>query len=600
MIQISEYSDYMQNIAKITSDLFNIVTTIVDRNYVRVAGTHNLYDSIGQYVKNHHVFRYVMEKGKTVYIDKPRDDIACIDCSNKENCNKTAAIYSPIKVDDKVIGGLAIIAYDNEQKKRITDNQAFFNFINNLSQLISSKIEAEQSSVELSSLLKKNIAILNAVHDGVIAIDQYGVIEQINYSANTNFGIDNKNYLGKNISELLSSSIVKGILKNNKKYVDKEVFIKSGNKTHNVFLTVETVNRKSLGGGFVLSLKGAQEINKLTKYLSISGSQPITFDNIIGSDPSIKSVVEICKKVAVGDSTVLIKGESGTGKELFARAIHNESLRSNGPFVAINSSAIPELLLESELFGYVEGAFTGARKSGKAGKCELASGGTLFLDEIGDIPLFLQPKLLRMIQERVIERLGGTKQIPIDIRIITATNRNLEEMIADNQFREDLYYRLNVIPVNLPPLRERKSDIYDISMLILKKFSSRLNKNIVSLSKEVLNFFSNYSWPGNIRELENTLEYAINIETTDTIAISSLPPRMLNHDHNKEILDKKVLNENENVVIKTNTEDNENKELIKTIDKHGWSTKGKKQAAKQLGISIATLYRRLKKLNQVN
>ncbi len=594
MIQISKHADYMQNIAEITSDLFNLVTTIVDRDYVRVAGTHHFLETIGKPVKNHHVFRYVMEKDKSVLINEPRNDIACLECYSKDVCKKTAAIYSAIKVDNQVVGGLAVIGYDEDQKERIISNKTFFHFVQNLSQLISGKLEAEQSAIKLGTSLKKNIAILNAVHDGVIAVDQNGIIEQINHSASTYFQIKEETYLGKNISELLPSSVVKGIVRDNKPYVDKEVDLKLANKSHSVFLTTEPVNRKALNGGTVLSFKRAQEINTLTKHFSLSGTQPITFDNILGEVPSMKSVIEMAKKVAVGDSNVLILGESGTGKEIFARAIHNESLRSNGPFIAINSAAIPEPLLESELFGYDEGAFTGARRGGKPGKCELASGGTLFLDEVGDIPLFLQSKFLRMIQERTIERVGGTKTIPLDIRIITATHRNLEEMVLNREFREDLYYRLNVIPINLPPLRERLDDIYAISMLNLKKFSHRLNKNIVRLSQEVLDLFRTYPWPGNIRELENTIEYAINIETTDTITIDSLPARMINYNPNHETLRKQVSDAMGS--ISSDTTHQENIELVETIDKYGWSTEGKKQAADELGIGIATLYRKLKKL----
>jgi sigma-54 dependent transcriptional regulator, acetoin dehydrogenase operon transcriptional activator AcoR len=576
MLKIADYADYMQSMSEITADLFNLVTTVVDRNYVRIAGTHHFSDSIGKPVKNHHVFRYVMEKDKCVMINQPRQDIACLDCSNTEECRKTAAIYTSIKVEEAVVGGLAVIAYDEHQKEKIVNNPTFFQFIEHLSVLISGKLEAEQSSLKLENSLKKNMAILNAVHDGVLAVDHNGMIEQINHSASNFLGIKSDYYIGKSIAELLPSKIVDDIIRQNKPCVDKEIEINIGNQCNTVFLTSEPVNRKTLNGGAVLSFKRAQEINYLAKHLSLSGTQPITFENIIGKSTSIDDVVELAKKVAVGDSTVLIRGESGTGKELFARAIHNESLRSSGPFVAVNCAAIPEPLLESELFGYQEGAFTGARRGGKPGKCELASGGTLFLDEVGDIPLFLQSKFLRMIQERTIERVGDTKTIPIDIRIITATHRNLEAMIENQEFREDLYYRINVIPISLPPLRERLNDIYDISMLFLQKYSERLNKKISDISPEVLDVFSNYDWPGNIRELENAIEYAVNLEPTGTITLVSLPARLnsvlpASVQTNRDSVPKpnKIISLPDSVI-------QEQRKLIETIDLFGWDTEGKK------------------------
>jgi transcriptional regulator with PAS, ATPase and Fis domain len=499
-MDISRHSNYIHNLSEIVSDLFDLAITIVDRKFVRVAGTGIYKDSIGSTVENPNVFRYVMEKDKSVLIKDPRKDPACIECLNKSGCKKTTAIYTPLKVENIVVGGMAIVAFNQEQKNTILKNTRFFQFIEQLSDLISGKLEAEQSALKLEAKqsalkleksLEKDIAILNAVHDGVIAIDRY--------------------------------------------------------------------------------------------------TQPITFDNIVGQSPAIKAVKEFSKQVAIGDSTVLIRSESGTGKELFARAIHNESLRSNGPFIAVNCAAIPEPLLESELFGYVEGAFTGARKGGKPGKCELAAGGTLFLDEVGDIPLSLQSKFLRMLQERTIERVGGTKTIPIDVRIIAATHRNLEAMIISKEFREDLYYRINVIPIVLPPLRERKEDIYGISTHFLSKYAMRMKKNITDISLEAIQALVDYSWPGNIRELENSIEYAVNVETTGIIGIESLPQRIKT---NAEAL--ALTNENPKKIFGI-IKDVETREVVAAVNRFGWTTTGKQAAADFLGISLATLYRKLKK-----
>jgi transcriptional regulator with PAS, ATPase and Fis domain len=588
-MDISKFTSYIQNISEIISDLFDLAITIVDKNYVRVAGTHTYKDSIGKKVENPNVFRFVMEKNKSVLIKDPRVDLVCIECQNKSHCKKTTAIYAPLRVENTVVGGMAIVAFTLDQKNHILNNTRFFQFVEQLSDLISGKLESEESALKLENSLEKNIAILNAVHDGVIAVDRYGIIEQLNHSASVFFHIDSEQYIGKNIEQLLPKSIVDGIIKENKQFVDKEVGITINNKKIYVFLTSHPVNRHTLSGGAVISFKSAKEITSLARNFTLTGTQPITFDNIIGQGTSFKSVKELSKRVSIGDSTVLIRGESGTGKELFARAIHNESLRSNGPFIAVNCAAIPEPLLESELFGYEEGAFTGARRGGKPGKCELAAGGTLFLDEVGDIPLFLQSKFLRMLQERNIERVGGTKTIPIDVRIIAATHRDLESMIANKEFREDLYYRINVIPIVLPPLRERRDDIYSIGKHFLSKYAMRMSKNITDISHDTIDALRDYSWPGNIRELENSIEYAVNVETTDIITLNSLPSRIKANieSTNTELESPKKINDTIRAV--------ELNEIISAINKFGWNTTGKQAAADHMGISLATLYRWLRK-----
>ncbi|PMP69077.1 MAG: sigma-54-dependent Fis family transcriptional regulator [Thermodesulfobacterium geofontis] len=246
-----------------------------------------------------------------------------------------------------------------------------------------------------------------------------------------------------------------------------------------------------------------------------------SLQNVIGISDKMQEVFKTALKAAKTKATILLIGESGTGKELIAKAIHFESDRSKGPFLAINCAAIPENLLEAELFGYEKGAFTGALVS-KPGKFELANGGTIFLDEIGDLPLSLQAKLLRVIQDKTFERIGGTKSIKVDIRIIAATNKNLEEMIKNGTFREDLYFRLNVIPIYLPPLRERKEDIPLLIDHFLKKFNKEYGKNI-SITKSAMEKLMNYSWPGNVRELENTIERLVILAEGDKITLKDLP-----------------------------------------------------------------------------
>ncbi|PLS18045.1 sigma-54-dependent Fis family transcriptional regulator [Bacillus sp. M6-12] len=247
------------------------------------------------------------------------------------------------------------------------------------------------------------------------------------------------------------------------------------------------------------------------------------FIDLIGSSPLFYSAKQLAERISGSQSAVLLLGESGTGKELFAHAIHNNSTRSAFPFVPINCASIPEHLLESELFGYEEGAFTGAKKGGKKGKFQLANFGTLFLDEIGDMPLSMQSKLLRVLQEKELQQIGGNSTIPVDVRVIAATHRDLEKMVEERTFRQDLYYRLNVIKIDIPPLRERKEDIHQVASSLLKKLERKFHRNGIKLSAEVIEKLRQHSWPGNIRELENVLERAINVLDGKEIKIQHLP-----------------------------------------------------------------------------
>ncbi|WP_413304078.1 sigma 54-interacting transcriptional regulator [Bacillus sp. 1P10SD] len=247
------------------------------------------------------------------------------------------------------------------------------------------------------------------------------------------------------------------------------------------------------------------------------------FTDLIGNSPAFLAAKKLAERISESHSSVLLIGESGTGKELFAHAIHNNSMRESMPFVAINCASIPEHLLESELFGYEEGAFTGAKKGGKKGQFEIANNGTLFLDEIGDMPLAMQSKLLRVLQEKEVQRVGAQKSIPVDVRIIAATHRNLEKLVEEGKFRQDLYYRLYVIKIEIPPLRKRREDIPHISSNLLKKLEKKFYRKGIELSPEVKERLMQHSWPGNIRELENVLERTINVLDGKTIEVVHLP-----------------------------------------------------------------------------
>ena len=315
------------------------------------------------------------------------------------------------------------------------------------------------------------------------------------------------------------------------------------------------------------------------------------FEQIIGKSPALESVLEQVACVAPTDSTVLIHGETGTGKELIAHALHNASPRCGRALIKLNCAAIPLDLLESELFGHEKGAFTGAIVQ-KIGRFEMAHTGTLFLDEVGDIPAALQPKLLRVLQEREFERLGSGRTHKVDVRLIAATNRNLLEMVGQNEFRSDLYYRLNVFPISLPPLRERREDIPDLVEHFVEIFSQRMRKSIRHISPETMAAFSSYPWPGNIRELQNLVERAV-ILAQDDVLPNPLPKSVMRISPSPSIV---TSSRNPELAVPLTLRDSERALILQTLQATGWRIGGPKGAAVQLGLNRTTLMFRIKKL----
>ncbi|GBG57699.1 ATPase AAA [Sporomusaceae bacterium FL31] len=313
-------------------------------------------------------------------------------------------------------------------------------------------------------------------------------------------------------------------------------------------------------------------------------NQTYVFGTMLGRDKNFIQFLQKAERVATSNSTILIRGESGTGKELLAKALHAESARSQQPFVVVNCPSIPANLLESELFGYESGAFTGANKAGKKGKFELADKGTIFLDEIGDLPIALQPKLLRVIQERSVERVGSAKPLSLDVRIIAATNRDLEKMVREGQFREDLYYRLNVIPLTIPPLRLRPVDIPLYIECFLIKFTKELKARPLKMDEALRRWLMNYYWPGNVRQLEHVIEYMVNIAKGEVLTLQELPTHLISNEGQSAVeagLDEQLADYE--------------KQLLRTYVESGATLADKKQAAERLKISLATLYRKLEK-----
>jgi transcriptional regulator with PAS, ATPase and Fis domain len=341
------------------------------------------------------------------------------------------------------------------------------------------------------------------------------------------------------------------------------------------------INNKNEKIGAVETFIDISEIKNLSEHLD----ERFKYENIVGKNKEIKQIINVLESVSQTDSSVLITGESGTGKELAARAIHLNSHRRTGPFTAVNCSAFAESLIESELFGHEKGAFTGAIKS-KVGRFELANGGTLFLDEIGDLSITVQTKLLRVLETREIERVGSNKPIKIDTRIIAATNKNLEREIEAGRFREDLYYRINVMNIQLPPLRERKDDLPILVNHFIEKFNSKFERNIKHFSSSAFDILMDYNWPGNIRELENVIEHCFVLCDSDIIQIEHLPKRLREREFNT-IQGSDTNNFN-------HIKDAERNIIINTLKKHNGN---RSKTAEELNIHPTTLWRKMKKFN---
>ncbi|WP_148865967.1 sigma 54-interacting transcriptional regulator [Thermosediminibacter litoriperuensis] len=392
---------------------------------------------------------------------------------------------------------------------------------------------------KIDSILEENAltsdVILDSITDGLIVVDADCTVTVFNRAAEEITGIPQALAVGKNLNFLLPGTGIEKVLAGGRgEYEKKKIF---NGRPVIADLAPIKIEKKIVGGVIIFQdisrmerlLREMKDFNEavaraeyLEEELIRSKKLDRAFDEIVGRSGKLLDALAVASKAAATTSTVLIRGESGTGKELVARAIHSASKRKNGPFVRVNCPAIPQTLLESELFGHERGAFTGALYQ-KIGKFELANGGTIFLDEIGEMGKDMQTKLLRVLQEKEFERVGGNQTIKVDVRIIAATNRNLEEMVKRGEFREDLYYRLNVVPIFLPSLRERKEDIPLLAEHFREKLSTVLGKNVTTITPGAMRCLMNYDWPGNARELENIIERAINLTDDGEIDVDDLP-----------------------------------------------------------------------------
>lgn len=445
----------------------------------------------------------------------------------------------------------------------------------------------------------KNIVsqILKMTSDGFIITDTEGNVREINKQYADFFGKSRSEIIGKSILNIIPNSKMIDIVKHKfseedavHKYIDGEA---KGNSVIVSRSYVEDEDGNVVAGvaqvkfkvqTLAVAKKLMNEYEELEYYREEFQNQN-RVDNIIGSDTKFREIVKECLKVAKTDIPVLLTGETGTGKEVMAKALHTNSLRCDKPFVSINCAAIPFELLESELFGYMDGAFTGAKRGGKKGKFQLANGGTIFLDEIGDMPSSMQAKLLRVLQEKEIEPLGSEKSIPLDVRVVAATRQDLEAKMKDGSFREDLYYRLSVFNIHIPPLRERGGDSLELAEFFLDELNHKY-KTYKTFSKAVKAYFLKYQWPGNVREVNNVVQSAYAISTENIIDINDIPARMLQQEKPAINLDKNKKSLGQIV------DDYEKEVILELLKKHKGNCL---EAAKEAGIHKSNFYRKLQK-----
>ncbi|PDY34055.1 sigma-54-dependent Fis family transcriptional regulator [Bacillus wiedmannii] len=544
-----------------------------------------------------------------------------ITCSNKLFCSMLH------KKENEIIGEHISTIFPDRTKLVVNQNDSLYRYecrsgnqvlIVNESRVYQNEteygsiaiLESKRKSIQsLESIISRYESALNLLSECILGVNEQGIVNFLSGSYAQFLGIDDpKEAIGKHCTEVVENTRMHIIVKTGQMEIGHIQRISN----RNIIATRIPIIKegKIIGAIGKIMFHDIQQFKALGDQISEMESKlsyyqtelqrlqegRLSFQSIIGESAKMKEVKMMALKVSKSRSTVLIRGESGTGKELFAHAVHRASPRASSTFIRLNCAAIPRELLEAELFGYEEGAFTGAKKGGKPGKIELADKGTLFLDEIGDMSLDMQVKLLRVLQEKEIERIGGTKIQKVDVRFIAATHRNLREMVQRGEFREDLYYRLNVFEIDIPPLRERKEDMIHITEFLIKKLNGELGSNVLSLDKRVRDIFMEHDWPGNIRELENVLERAMNVIEGMIIQVYHLPAYLrkkdLEEELNHEIFTMDQEKHEMSYLLQAEVESAEKRAITRALEKTAGNVK---EAAELLGIHRASLYRKIEK-----
>lgn len=575
----------IQRFARMLASVLQLEVEIVDENLCRVAGTGAYGKFLGRQLSgNSRLLRHVLETKTEKVVTQSRFDPLCEGCDSKENCREKAFLGTPVILQDRCVGVISLIAVTHEQQEHISDNlREFSDYVRHISTIFVSKLLEDQGPGD--NISKIFATMIDNMDQGVLVVDDENRVQFVNQTALKTLGVVQNNIIGKPIRFrplTFESNFTHGHMQHIVSWDDKSELIIG--QLHNI-------------QGRQLFLMAFHQSH--TSFSVANAPDEPHIEQLVGECRVMRQLKRLISRIAPSPSSVMVVGESGTGKEVVARAIHKLSGRRNKTFIAINCAAIPEQLLESELFGYVKGAFTGASANGKTGLIQAANTGTLFLDEIGDMPLMLQAKLLRAIEAREILPIGASSPIQVDIRIISATNQNLAQFIAEGKFREDLFYRLNVIPITLPPLRERQEDIELLVHYFLHLHTRRLGSVYPGIAPDVVEILRKHRWPGNLRELSNLMEYLVNLVPSGEVIDSTLlPPNLLNNGttEQSDVTEVSEAHLSLDDAGGTALEEMEKQMIREALSRHN----SKKQVADELGIGIATLYRKIKKYELLN
>lgn len=497
--------------------------------------------------------------------------------------HSVSCFAEPIMFKEQIVGALAIYM-PIDYKNTIVEG-----CLGILKKSIEGLLHIDEFKNKVSEHTGWEEAIVNTISEGFFSIDSEGIITYINSIGASIFGLQKDEVVGKKLVDVFGfRPELLNILETGQGWIDRELCLRSPSK--GIIRLVKTATPiKNDKGEIIGVLDTFRELNRVHNLVNqITGANArFTFDDIIHESNEMQKSIDIARMVADSDAAILLQGESGTGKELFAHSIHSASKRAQGPFIVVDCAALPRELIESELFGYVEGAFTGAVRKGRAGKFELANGGTVFLDEIGELPLDAQAKLLRVLQTRTVTRIGDRKTISVDFRVIAATNKNIEYEVSTNGFREDLFYRINVVTVQIPPLRKRAEDILPLSKAFANKAAAKIGLADIGITDEALSLLVAYDWPGNVRELENVIERATYLARSGYIGIEQLPEKVINYNtHAQETF----VAQGTFVAIE---EKNEKKRIESIMQSCNCNIS---KVAKILGLSRPTLYKKIKEM----
>ncbi|HDB9537132.1 TPA: sigma-54-dependent transcriptional regulator [Escherichia coli] len=575
----------IQRFARMLASVLQLEVEIVDENLCRVAGTGAYGKFLGRQLSgNSRLLRHVLETKTEKVVTQSRFDPLCEGCDSKENCREKAFLGTPVILQERCVGVISLIAVTHEQQEHISDNlREFSDYVRHISTIFVSKLLEDQGPGD--NISKIFATMIDNMDQGVLVVDADNRVQFVNQTALKTLGVVQNNIIGKPVRFrplTFESNFTHGHMQHIVSWDDKSELIIG--QLHNI-------------QGRQLFLMAFHQSH--TSFSVANASDEPHIEQLVGECRVMRQLKRLISRIAPSPSSVMVVGESGTGKEVVARAIHKLSGRLNKPFIAINCAAIPEQLLESELFGYVKGAFTGASANGKTGLIQAANTGTLFLDEIGDMPLMLQAKLLRAIEAREILPIGASSPIQVDIRIISATNQNLAQFIAEGKFREDLFYRLNVIPITLPPLRERQEDIELLVHYFLHLHTRRLGSVYPGIAPDVVEILRKHRWPGNLRELSNLMEYLVNVVPSGEVIDSTLlPPNLLNNGttEQSDVTEVSEAHLSLDDAGGTALEEMEKQMIREALSRHN----SKKEVADELGIGIATLYRKIKKYELLN